>query len=159
MSRFFDDHILEGDHASRPSASTTPNGALYSCSTHSLVYKNNDGTWETWATLGATASAALTINAQTGTSYTLVLGDAGEFVTMDNASASTLTVPANSSVAFAVGTQINGAQLGAGQVTLVEDTGVTINAAPGLLIDGQYGTFGLLKIDTDEWLAFGRLSA
>jgi hypothetical protein len=107
----------------------------------------------------AAASSTKTINAQTGTAYTLVLGDAGEFVTMTNAAASTLTVPPNSSVAFPVGTVIEGAQLGAGQVTLTPGAGVTINGTPGLKVAAQYGTFGLLKTATDTWLAYGRLSA
>lgn len=105
------------------------------------------------------AASALTINAQTGTSYTLVLTDAGKFVTMTNASASTLTVPPNSSVAFPVGTFIEGAQLGAGQVTITPGSGVTINAVPGLKIAAQYGAFALIKTATDTWLAFGRLSS
>lgn len=108
-----------------------------------------------WVEPGSTKN----INAQTGTSYTLVLGDAGKFITMTNASASTLTVPPNSSVAFPVGTVIEGAQLGAGQVTLTQGSGVTIQATPGLKIAAQYGTFGLLKTATDTWLAYGRLSA
>ena len=45
------------------------------------------------------------LNAQTGTTYTLVIGDAGKTVTMDNASAMTLTIPANASVAFPIGTE------------------------------------------------------
>jgi hypothetical protein len=99
------------------------------------------------------------INAQTGTSYTLVIGDLGKFVTMTNASASTLTVPPNSSVAFPVGTCIEGAQLGAGQVTLTPGSGVTLNATPGLKVAAQYGTFGILKTATDTWVCYGRLSA
>ena len=98
-------------------------------------------------------------NAQTGTSYTLVLSDAEKFITMTNASASTLTIPLDSSVAFPVGTQIEGAQLGAGQVTITPTGGVTINAVPGLKVAAQYGTFGLRKLATDTWLAYGRLSA
>lgn len=99
-----------------------------------------------------------TINAQTGTTYTLVLTDVGKFVTMTNASASTLTVPPNSSVAFPVGTVIEGAQLGAGQVTLTAGAGVTLSATPGLKTAAQYATFGLLKLATNTWLAYGRLS-
>lgn len=51
----FIDHLLEGDHASRPAASAVPQGTLYSCTTHSLIYQS-DGTsaWSTWATLGGT---------------------------------------------------------------------------------------------------------
>lgn len=110
-------------------------------------------------TIANTGAATRSVNAQTGTSYTLVLADAGKFVTMTNAAASTLTVPPNSSVAFPGGTVIEGAQLGAGQVTLTPGSGVTINGTPGLKIAAQYGTFGLLKTATDTWLAYGRLSA
>lgn len=98
-------------------------------------------------------------NAQTGTSYTAVLADAQKFVTMSNAAASTFTVPPNSDVAFPVGTVLEGAQLGAGQVTLTEGSGVTIVAAPGKKVAAQYGVFALRKTATNTWLAYGRLSA
>lgn len=53
----FSDHLLEGDHASRPAASAVPEGTLYSCTTHSLVYQSDGvSTWSTWATLGGGAS-------------------------------------------------------------------------------------------------------
>lgn len=103
-------------------------------------------------------AAVLDLDAQTGTAYTLVLADLGKFVTMTNAGASTLTVPPNSSVAFPIGARIEGAQLGAGQVTLTAGAGVTLNSTPGLKIAAQYGTFGLIKTATDTWLAYGRLS-
>lgn len=99
------------------------------------------------------------INAQTGTTYTLALKDAGSFVTMNNAAASTLTVPPDSAVAFPVGTFIEGAQLGAGQVTLTPGAGVTINAVPGPKIAARYGSFALLKTGANVWLAMGRLAA
>lgn len=108
-----------------------------------------------------TLTSTRSINAQTGTSYMLALSDANRtaFLTMTNAAASTLTVPPNSSVAFPVGSVIEGAQLGAGQVTLTPGAGVTVNGTPGLKVAAQYGTFGLLKVATDTWLAYGRLSA
>lgn len=196
MSYLFPDVILGPDtHANRPAATAVPAGTLYSCLDHGLVYRSDNVTWETWATLGAaydgeavrdtigtalvegagiditvddvgetitianTGATTRAINAQVGTAYTLVLTDAGKFVTMTNAGASTLTVPPNASVAFPVGTLIEGAQLGAGQVTLVGDVGVTVNATPGLKVAAQYGSFGLIKTATDTWLAFGRLAA
>lgn len=53
MATRFIDHLLEGDHASRPAFGDVPQGTLYSCTTHSLIYQS-DGTsaWSTWATLG-----------------------------------------------------------------------------------------------------------
>jgi 2-keto-4-pentenoate hydratase len=134
---------------------------------------NKDGTAGTASmrTLGTSATQAAagnhthtgarvpaTVNSQTGTSYTLAIGDANNIVDMTNAGASTLTVPPNSAVAFPVGTVVEGNQLGAGQVTLTPGAGVTINASPGLKIAAQYGSYGLRKTATDVWVAYGRLS-
>jgi hypothetical protein len=47
-----------GDHASRPAASAVGSGALYSCTTHGLVYQSDGSSWTTWATLGGGAVAA-----------------------------------------------------------------------------------------------------
>ncbi len=52
MTNRFTDHLLTGDHPSRPSASAVPTGTLYSCTTHSLIYKTDGTAWSTWATLG-----------------------------------------------------------------------------------------------------------
>jgi hypothetical protein len=65
------------------------------------------------------ASAALAIDAKTGTTYTFVLTDANnELITASNASAQTYSIPTNASVAFPIGCQINIIQIGAGQVTI-----------------------------------------
>jgi hypothetical protein len=99
-------------------------------------------------------------NAQTGTSYTLVLTDVAKVVSLSNASAITLTVPTNASVAFPVGTQILLYQGGAGQVTVAGDSGVDVRSEGAKLkIVGQYGVAGLLKLATNEWVAFGNLEA
>jgi hypothetical protein len=100
-----------------------------------------------------------TINTQTGTTYTLVLADAGKLITLDNASPITLTVPTNSTVAFATGTRIDLTQLGAGQVTIA-GAGVTFNSKGAKLkITGQYSAATLIKIGTDTWVLIGDLSA
>jgi hypothetical protein len=103
--------------------------------------------------LDAKAPLNTTTNAQTGTTYTLVLTDAGKHITMTNASANTLTVPLNSSVAFPVGTKILVQQKGAGSTTIAATGGVTINAPSTvtLEIDEQYESRGLLKTGTDTW--------
>lgn len=99
------------------------------------------------------------LNAQTGTTYTLALTDVAKVVTLANASAITLTVPENSTTAFPIGTQILLYQGGAGQVTITPAGAVTIRAQVGLKIAGQYAVAGLLKLATDEWVAFGNLTA
>ena len=102
----------------------------------------------------------VSVNVQTGTTYTLVLADAGKLVTLENANAIALTVPLNSSVAFPVGTVIAGAQLGAGLVSIAGAAGVTINGTdPGAeASSGQWSTWSLTKLATDTWLASGGLA-
>ena len=98
------------------------------------------------------------INAQTGTAYTLVLTDKGKLVTMSNASANTLTVPPNSSVAFPTGSEVHWAQIGAGTTTIVAGSGVTISALDAVLTSlGQYAGGTLKKTATNTWLALGGL--
>jgi hypothetical protein len=101
----------------------------------------------------------LTTNAQTGTTYTSVLDDNGKIVEMNNASANTLTVPLNSSVAYPVGAQINILQTGTGQTTVAATGGVTINATPGLKLRAQWSSATLIKRATDTWVLVGDLSA
>ena len=92
------------------------------------------------------------VNAQTGTSYTLILTDSGKQVTMSNASASTLTVPPNSSVAFVVGVRVQVIQLGAGAVTLTAGAGVTLSETGNNLVLGQYQSAILVKQATNTWI-------
>ena len=111
------------------------------------------------------ASAALVIDAKTGTTYTFVLADANnELITASNASAQTYSIPTNASVAFPIGSQINIIQIGAGQVTInavtsgttsVLSTGATA-AAPKLR--AQYSVATLIKAGTDLWYVTGDIA-
>jgi hypothetical protein len=107
----------------------------------------------------------LSINANTATTYTFVLTDNGKLVTSDNASAQTLSIPTNASVAFPIGTQINVAWItGAGQPTInavtsgtttILSTGAT-STAPNLRVVNSVAT--CIKIATDTWLVTGDIS-
>jgi hypothetical protein len=109
--------------------------------------------------LSAYAPINLSTSAQIG-SYTLVLTDAYKIVEVNDASANTLTVPDNASVAFPTGTQITVVQTGAGQTTLAGAAGVTVNSKDGNLnIAGQWASATLIKRATDTWVAIGNLSA
>lgn len=98
------------------------------------------------------------INAQTGTTYTPVIGDASKLITLSNASAITLTIPPNASVAYPVGTKIDLAQIGAGQVTVAQGAGVTVNSTPTLKFRTQYSGATCIKTATDTWLLVGDLA-
>jgi hypothetical protein len=119
------------------------------------------GTLSTTDTLTAETAIgkAVSVNAQTGTSYTLVLGDAGKIVTMTNASANTLTIPTNASVAYATGTVLNVIMGGAGTTSITGDTGVTVNgiSAGSGDISAQYQGVALIKTGTDTWIASGAI--
>ncbi len=107
----------------------------------------------------------LSINANTATTYTFVLADNGKLVTSNNASAQTLSIPTNASVAYAIGAQINVAWItGAGQPTIqavtsgtttIISTGAT-STAPKLRAVNSVAT--CIKIATDTWLVTGDIA-
>lgn len=111
------------------------------------------------AAIDTKMNTLVSINTQTGASYTLSLTDQASLVTMTNASASSLMVPTNASVAFPVGSTVKIAQMGTGQVTIVGDSGVTVLGDPGLKIAARYGAAELIKTAADTWLLVGRLAA
>lgn len=83
------------------------------------------GTTGATGATGATGPTLVGFNTQTGTTYTLVIGDKDKLVTLNNASAITLTVPPS---VFSANDIVNIAQFGAGQVTLAQGAGVTIQS-------------------------------
>ena len=108
-------------------------------------------------------STALSLNAQTGTTYTFVLTDANNtLVTASNASAQTYTIPPNSSVAYPIGAQLNIIQIGAGQVSFAQGSGVTIasngatSTAPKCRV--QYSAATAIKVGTDSWYVVGDIA-
>lgn len=102
----------------------------------------------------------LTLNAQVGTTYSLILTDAHKLVTLNNAASITATVPTNATVAFEVGDQVNLLQLGVGQVTVAGAVGVTIRSQGSKLkLNGQYSAATLVKIAENEWVLIGNTAA
>ena len=109
------------------------------------------------AVTGAVVDHVIT-NQQTS-SYTLALTDDGDLVEMNVATANNLTVPADNTVNFPVGTSIDILQVGAGQTTLVAASGVTINRSTGLKLRTQWSAATLIKRAANTWVAIGDLSA
>lgn len=134
------------------------NGTIYVLTTisvpvnSSLQYTDTGG----FSIVGGAGSSGLAgVNAQTGTTYTLALGDANFLVTMNNAAANTITVPPNSSVPIPVGTPVYFAQICAGVTTIAAGSGVTIQNASSSTCRARYAQLGCVKIATDTWLLFG----
>lgn len=112
----------------------------------------------TWST-PAVATLNLTLNAQTGTTYSLVAGDVNKLVTLSNASAITLTVPNG---VFTTGQQINIQQIGAGQVTVVSD-GTTVLTSTGATstapkLRAQYSAATIVCTSSNNFTVIGDLS-
>lgn len=101
----------------------------------------------------------LSFNAQTGTTYTLVAADLGKLVTLSNAGAITLTIPPS---VFAAGNQIHIQQIGAGQVTLAQGSGVTITStgatASAPKLRAQYSAATIICTNTNTFTVLGDLA-
>jgi len=107
---------------------------------------------------GSILEAPVSTNAQTGTSYTLALTDAGRLIEMNNASANTLTIPPDSSVAFPVGTKIDIIQTGSGETSIAPGSGVTLNSDGNKRkINIQWAAASLIKRGTNTWVLIGAL--
>ena len=107
-------------------------------------------------TAGQTLTAAqmnaiteLVINDKTA-SYTLVAGDAGEYVVMNSASATTITVPNSVFTASQIVKIVN---KGAGTCTVTAGTGVTVNVSGSLALS-QYGGGTLLALSASTFVFF-----
>jgi hypothetical protein len=107
----------------------------------------------------ATLRLKLEFDAETGTTYTLVAGNLNQLVTLNNASAITLTVPPS---VFSAGDVINIAQIGAGKVTLAEGAGVTITStgatADAPELRAQYSAASIICTAADTFLVVGDIA-
>jgi hypothetical protein len=102
--------------------------------------------------------ATVTVSAYVS-SQILVLTDNLKLVTMTTSGASTITVPPFTDVAFPLGALILVAQYGAGAVSIVAGSGVTINSADSALtLTGQYAAASLIKTATNTWLLTGSIT-
>ena len=119
------------------------------------------------ATLGQdidTTFAGLTVNAQTGTTYTAVKADGlNAIVTMDNASANTFRIPTDATYNFPIGTTLVVYQKGVGVTTInavtsgtttIVSAGATL-AAPVL---ARYKSAACIKIAANSWIVVGGIA-
>ena len=124
-----------------------------------LVADSAETTGIKWATLSAVSTLDLTINAQTGTTYTLVSGDANKLVTLTNAGAITLTLPPS---VFTAGQQIHIARMGAGALALAQGSGVTIVStgatASAPTLRAQYSTGTIICTASNTFLVIGDIA-
>jgi hypothetical protein len=91
--------------------------------------------------------------------YTLVLADSGKhiFHPSTDANARTFTIPANSSVAYPIGTAISFVNMSASNVTIAitSDTMYSSTGTTGSRTLAQYGSATALKMTSTTWLITG----
>lgn len=154
---------LDAANTAEESAATTLAGTVSTLSGTVSGHTTTLGTHTTQigalqTTVGALTSVR-TINAQTGTTYTLVAADVNKLITMSNNGAQTLTVPTNASVAIAVGSAVDIVGIGTGVVTIGNQGGVTLSSSTGSTqLRTQNSVVTLTKIATDTWLVSGDLA-
>jgi hypothetical protein len=131
------------------------------------IVQLNDGFASTSTSLAPTANAlksvydlsekkALTINTQSGTTYTLVAADSdSKMVQLTSSSSVTITVPP---ATFTAGQQINLSRYGSGSVAVQGGSGVTVNATPSLNLRAQYSAATLVCIDSTNFVLYGDLA-
>jgi hypothetical protein len=116
-----------------------------------------DGSGNTsWvAQSGGGGSSYSVVRTQSGTSYTLVLGDAGDYIQTTSTTAVTITVPPQSSVTWAADTEIYFEQNNTGQITIAAGSGVTINSSETLKSFARYSVIALKRVASDVWTLTG----
>jgi hypothetical protein len=113
---------------------------------------SDDGTTVSLASTRTLTGANAAVNAQTGTTYSLVQGDNGRVITMNNASAITLTIPTSLTAGF----NCMIVQYGAGTVTIVGASGVTVvNRSNYNKTGGQYAIVTIVSPVANTFITGG----
>ena len=107
---------------------------------------------------------AFTANAQTGTTYTMLLADAYQvLITQSNASANAIKIPTNATAAIPVGSVVTILNTGAGLCTISAVTpGTTTVLSAGATAASptlaQYKSAACIKTGTDAWYVVGAIA-
>lgn len=112
----------------------------------------DDGVYKSMDTESFALKTAL-INAQTGTTYTLLSTDNGKTITLNNSNAIYVTIPSG----LAIGFNCSFVQIGEGAVTFLEDN-TTINSVDNKKIIIKYGKANIVSYATDTFLLNGDLT-
>ena len=107
--------------------------------------------------VGVPSISAFTYKTASYTLDSLSLRDG--IIEVANTSATTITIPADSSVDYPIGSSIDIIQTSTGQVTIAAGAGVTVNSTPGLKLRTQWSSATLLKRAANTWIVYGDLTA
>jgi len=119
-----------------------------------LLQANGSGGASFQTVTSGVSTLDITANVQTA-AYTLALTDKDKMVEVTLGTALNITIPPNSSVAFGTGAQVHILRAGAGAVTIVAGTGVTVNSSDGLKLRAQWSSATAIKRATNTWVVLG----
>jgi len=90
---------------------------------------------------------------------TLVIEDAFKMLqSTDTGGTQDVTIPPNTDVPFALGTQISFEQKGTSTLGFIAGSGVTVDVAGTLAVNAQFGTVTLVQDEIDNWVLFGNIA-
>lgn len=108
----------------------------------------------------AVLSAPAALITESTTARVLALTDAGAYIRHTNASASTVTIPPQSSMAWLADTEIHIRRAAGGNLTLTPGSGVTLNApSGGTLVMTNAMSVTLKRVASDVWDVIGQTVA
>jgi hypothetical protein len=93
------------------------------------------------------------------TSRTLSKSDSGKYLRFTSGSSVSVNLPPQSDVRWDADVEIVIEQAGAGQVTIVAGSGVTIRTSSTLKTNAQYSAISLKRVALNEWVCGGDRSA
>jgi hypothetical protein len=144
-------------------ATTTPNFG-WTVPTSSDLVKNGATAIETLGDSVDASFAGLTINAQTGLTYTAVKADGlNAIVTMDNAAANVFSIPTDATYNFPIGTTLVVYQKGAGitsinAVTSGTTTVTSAGAVSAVPVLARYKAAAAIKLAANSWTVVGGIA-
>lgn len=96
---------------------------------------------------------------QSVTNYTISVNDKDAFINMNSSSPNFVNIPTDAVQNLNTSSVVNIIQYGTGQTTIQGLTGVTLRSESNKFkVKSQYGVAGIIKIGSNEWLAFGNLT-
>lgn len=160
-----DMHIFDEDHTTEPNkiAIYDDGGWVYlEPLTGQIMFVIGDGFHRSFnGTVWSIFSPATPITSSSSTAYVPVLSDANGVKQMTASSAIEVTIPANADTPFEIGSRLSWIQDNTGTVSVVGDTGVTVEFADTIFLAetaAQKALITAIKLDADVWNLTGVLA-